>query len=588
MKGAAHLARLRLLHPVRWRLVAGLACMLAAVALQLTIPRGIAHGIDNVARFARDGIPAWLMLTMVTVIVLFALASMGRQYLFQTAGYRIVADVRRQFFAAVINRPIAFHDRHHVGELCSRLASDVPTLHESLTTGAANLLRSLCLLAGALAMLLHISPALSVPLILLVPASLYLGKVSGSSYRARAREVQASLADSGKVAQEHFANVRLVHAFNQQAGAVARYARATGALLHVSVANARLMAIYSGLALGLTWVATLVTLCYGVHLIARGELSIGELTAFVLYAGILTDSASSASEFWNAWMRSLGATDRVFDLLTSGAAAPVADPAVPRLAGRIALHGVRFSYPERPGVTALDGIDLEIAPGEKVALVGESGAGKSTIANLVLGHYRPDAGQLRFDGIEAATAGVATIRSHMAIVEQEPALFSGTIAENIAFALPDRTVAHAELVEAARLAHAHDFISAFPDGYATAVGEGGMQLSGGQKQRIAIARALLRNPSILVLDEATSALDAASERLVQDALDRLMEGRTTIIIAHRFSTIARADRIVVMAGGRICQQGNHAELVRQEDGPYLRLMRSQMPIGVSGLEQAAA
>jgi len=579
MKGGAHLERLRLLHPVRWRLAAALACMLAAVALQLAIPRGIAYGIDNVARFAREGIPAWLVLAMLAVVLLFALASMARLYLFQTAGHRIVADVRRRFFAAVINQPMAFHDRHHVGELGSRLASDVPALHESLTGGAANLLRSLCLFAGALAMLLQISPALSLPLILLVPASLYLGKVSGSSYRARAREVQASMAASGKVAQEHFANVRLVHAFNQQAGALARYAKASAALLQVSVANTRVMALYSGLSIALTWVATLVTLCYGVHLIARGDLSIGQLTAFVLYAGILTDSASSASEFWNGWMRSLGATDRVFELLASGAAAPVADPAAARLGGRIALHGVRFAYPERPGAIALDGIDLEIAPGERVALVGESGAGKSTVANLVLGHYRPDAGQLHFDGIDAATLGVATIRSHMAIVEQEPALFSGTIAENIAFALPGREVAQDELVEAARLAHAHDFISAFPDGYATLVGEGGAQLSGGQKQRIAIARALLRNPSILILDEATSALDAASERLVQDALERLMEGRTTIIIAHRFSTIARADRIVVMEGGRIRQQGSHAQLLRHPDGPYLQLMRSQMSVG---------
>jgi ATP-binding cassette subfamily B protein len=579
---AAHLDRLRLLHPVRWRLAAALACMLAAVLLQLAIPRGIAYGIDNVARFARDGIPAALIVAMVAVVLLFALATMGRLYLFQTAGYRIVTNVRRRFFAAVINQPIAFHDRHHVGELGSRLASDVPALHDSLTGGAANLLRSLCLLAGALAMLLHISPALSLPLVLLVPASLYLGKVSGSSYRARARALQASLADSGKVAQEHFANVRLVHAFNQQTGALARYARATAALLQVSVANARTMALYAGLAMALTWLATLVTLCYGVHLIARGDLSVGQLTAFVLYAGMLTDSASSASEFWNGWMRSLGATDRVFELLTSEAAAPVVNPAAARLSGRIGLHGVRFSYPERPGAIALDGIDLEIAPGEKVALVGASGAGKSTLANLVLGHYAPDAGQLRFDGIDAATLGATAIRSHMAIVEQEPALFSGTIAENIAFAVPERDVTQAELADAARLAHAHDFISAFPDGYATRVGEGGAQLSGGQKQRIAIARALLRNPSILILDEATSALDAASERLVQDALDKLMEGRTTIIIAHRFSTIARADRIVVMEAGRIGQAGSHAELVGQDDGPYLRLMRSQMGADKAG------
>jgi ATP-binding cassette subfamily B protein len=272
-------------------------------------------------------------------------------------------------------------------------------------------------------------------------------------------------------------------------------------------------------------------------------------------------------------MRTLGATDRLFDILREHR--PPAEPSVQALpAGQVALEGVTFSYPERPGVTALDAVSFRVAAGEKVALVGESGAGKSTIASLILGYYPPGTGL--FDGIDAADMGLADIRSRIAIVEQEPSMFSGSIADNIAFAVPDRDVPLVEVMAAARQAHAHEFITAFPQGYDTQVGEHGVQLSGGQKQRVAIARALLRNPAILILDEATSALDTSSELLVQQALDILMEGRTTIIIAHRFSTIAKADRIVVMESGKIVQQGTHEQLSRQADGVYLRLVCGQM------------
>ena len=570
-----HLERLRLAYPVRWRVAAGLACMVAAVGLQLAIPQGIAYAVDHLDRFRDAGIPIHLVLAMLDVVVLYAVTSMARFYLMHTAGYRIVARVRRRLFDTIVHQPMSFHDRHHVGELSSRLSADVMALHESLTMGAGHALRSLTLFLGGLAMLLHLSPVLSLPLALFIPASLLVGKRSGASYRERSREVQSSMADTGKTAQEYFSNVRLVQAFSQQDGAARAYTRMVHRLLDVSVDNARMMAVYQGLQSILTLLALVVTVCLGVHLIARGELSIGELTAFILYASMVTDAASSMAEFWNSWMRTLGATDRIFALLRDGEP-PLAGDTGRRLDGAVALRDVHFFYPERPGMKALDGVDLEIAAGEKVALVGPSGAGKSTIASLILGHYRPGAGQVLFDGIDAADIGINTVRRHIAIVEQEPSLFSGTIAENIAFALPGRDVTREELAAAARLAHAHDFISAFPLGYDTVVGERGVQLSGGQKQRIAIARALLRDPGILILDEATSALDAASERLVQSALETLMRGRTTIIIAHRLSTIAKADRIVVMDGGQVRQQGSHAELMRQPDGLYAGLIRNQV------------
>ncbi|MEW6372120.1 MAG: ABC transporter ATP-binding protein [Pseudomonadota bacterium] len=575
MNFAPHLERLRLLRPVRGRLAAALLCMGAGVLIQLGFPRAIAWFIDHAEQLRQTGIPPHLVLAMVGAAILLALVSALRYYLFQSASQHIVTRLRRQLFGVLIRQPIGFFDQHHVGELTSRLHGDVMSLHESLTIGAANVLRSLCVFGGGVAMLLSLSPLLSVPLALFIPASLYLGKRSGNSYRERAREVQASLADSGKVAQEHFANVRLVHAFNQQAGASARYGTATARALAAALSNARLLSTFQGLMSLLLYLALISTLCFGAWLIGQGRLSVGELTAFIIYATMVTEAANALTDFWGSWMRTLGATDRVFELLRlaprdEGGAEP------PSLSGRIVFDNVGFRYPQRPAQAALEGVNLALAAGETVALVGPSGAGKSTIANLLLGHYAPGQGRILFDGLDAAALAPSALRRHVAVVEQEPALFSGSIADNIRFAVPEREVTQAEVEAVARRAQAHDFILGFPDGYDTVVGERGVQLSGGQKQRIAIARAMLRDPAILILDEATSALDAASETLVQAGLDRLMQGRTTIIIAHRLSTIVSADRIVVLAGGRICQQGSHAELLRQGEGPYAELMRHQL------------
>lgn len=570
-----HWERLRLLHPVRWRVAAGLFFMVITVVVQLAFPKAIAHFIDHVGEIKNGAISAQLGLLMLGIIVAQAIASTLQFYLFDSSGHLIITRIRRKLFEVVINQPVGFHDKHHVGELTSRLTADVQSLHETLTRAPSNALRSICVFVGGLAMLLHISPSLSMALVVFVPASLYLGKLSGENYRQRARQVQTSLADSGKVAHEHFANVRLVHAFNQEAGALSKYVGATRRLLAVSLASSRLMALFQGMMSMLGFLALLVTLWFGAHLIGKGLLSVGDLTAFIIYSAMVTESSTSMSEFWNTWMRSIGATDRIFEILRSHRPLE-AQRGQAALKGQIEFRDAVFSYPERAGSIALNDINLTIAAGEKVALVGASGAGKSTIASMILGHYQLDQGRLLFDQIDATSLRVADIRSHIAIVEQEPALFSGSIAENIAFAVSDRVVTQDELCAAARLANAHDFICGFPDGYDTVVGERGVQLSGGQKQRIAIARAILRNPKILILDEATSALDSASEQLVQRALDALMAGRTTIIIAHRFSTIVKADRILVMDDGKIREQGSHAELFRNQDGRYFALMHNQL------------
>ncbi len=584
---SAHVERLRLLLPVRWRLAAGLTCLLVSVLIQMAFPKAIAYFIDHIDTLARSGIPGKVVLLMAGAVLLQAIASTLRFYLLDSSGHLVITRLRRRLFDVLINQPVSFFDKHHVGELTSRMSADVQGLNESLTMGAANVMRSVCVFVVAMAMVLSLSPLLSLVLLLFVPASMYMGKRAGASYRAGGRDIQNALADSSKVAQEHFSHVRLVQAYNQQAGALAKYMVATQRLLDVLLIRTRLLALQRGVSSLLLLAALLATLWLGAHLIGQGQLSVGNLTAFVIYSSMASQSADAISEFWSSWMRSIGATDRIFDLLRTQQ--PPASPRNHRpLSGRIVFENVVFAYPERSRAPALKGINLAIAPGQTVALVGASGAGKSTIASLILGQYQPDAGRLLFDQLDAASLDVAHLRAHMAVVEQEPSLFSGSIADNIAFALPGRDVPLAEVMTAARLAHAHEFISAFPDGYNTLVGERGVQLSGGQKQRIAIARALLRDPAILILDEATSALDSASEKLVQQALDTLMKGRTTIVIAHRFSTIIKADRIFVMDQGIIAQQGTHAELVQQQEGPYYQLMRHQLFQAEQPLEPAAS
>ncbi|OEZ59047.1 ABC transporter ATP-binding protein [Duganella sp. HH105] len=573
-----HLQRLALLRAFAPRLALGLMFMALTVLVELSYPRALAYFIDHIG-LKSDG--SWFgpfAATVTAVLALQAVATTMRYYLFESTGHLIVARIRRLLYGALIQQPVGFYDKHNVGELTSRLSGDVEILHDTLTMGLAISLRSLCVLAGCVVMLLLISPVLSLILLVYVPLTLFMGDWLGKHVRRQSREIRQRQADCGSVAHEYFSNIRLVHAFNQQRGAGARYGAATAHALAAAIANTRLLASFRGVSSFLMYVALLATLWLGARLIGQGSLTVGELTSFVIYAGMVTSSSGAVSDFWSDWMRTIGATERVFEIIGSEpqpqASQQPADAVV--LRGELAFRDVGFVYPERPEKLALDHVSFSIAAGENVALVGASGAGKSTIASMILGFYQPDSGGIAFDGVPAEQLDLAGVRAHIAIVEQEPSLFSGSIFENIAFALPDREVTRAEVVDAARLANAHDFIEGFPHGYDTVVGERGVQLSGGQKQRIAIARAVLRDPKILILDEATSALDAASEQQVQQALDTLMAGRTTIVIAHRYSTIVKADRVLVLEHGAVVQSGPHAQLIEQRDGVYFHLMKSQL------------
>lgn len=571
------LRRFRLLRPFSRRLAAGYALLLLTALFQLFYPKAIATFIDKSVAGPASTWLVWMAVGMSALLLVHAAAIALRHYLFASAGSMAVADLRIALFDALLRRDAEFFDAQNVGDLTNRLSTDVEHLQEALTTDAAMLLHTAITGVGAAAMLLVISPALSLLILVLAPLVVFSMRWVGTHSRILSRWKQERLAYCGRLAHEVLSNMRLVHAFTQEARERQRFSDAIHAARGFALSGDRL---FSGLEGGATFVqsiALLVTVLVGGALVARGGLSLGDLTGFILYAGMAAGSATTLGGLWGEWMRAIGATDRVFELIDGAPAVRATTAtATARLDGLIRFDAVEFSYPTRPEQQALRDFSLTIHPGEKVALVGGSGAGKSTVVNLLLGFYVPTRGAILVDGIDMAKLDRAGIRRQIAIVEQEPALFSTSIEENIRYGATDPEVSDEEVMRAARDAHVHEFVSLFPDGYETLVGARGLQLSGGQKQRVAIARALLRNPRLLVLDEATSALDAESESKVQAALSRIMEGRTTIIIAHRLSTIRFADRVVVMREGRIVQCGSHRELMDSHVDYYRRLVSGQM------------
>lgn len=543
--------------------------MSVTVVIQLLYPKALAYFIDHLGQPLAPGWFSRFALMMLALLLVQAGATALRYYLFESTGLMLVTAVREQVHRVLLRQEVAFFDRHNVGELTNRLSADVEALQDTFTMGMAISLRSALVCVGGIVLLIATSPLLSLAMLPFIPLSLYLGKKVGRQIQACSAEIQASQALCGQVAHENLSNIRLVQAFNRQPLAQHRYQQAMTEAFGQSLGRTRYLARFQGFSSLLIYLVLVLTLWLGANLIASHALSVGELTSFVLYSAMVTASAGAISNFWSEWMRALGATQHLFKLLDDDRPDP--PKGLTAKAHAIRFENVSFAYPGRPDKLALDQVNLALHQGEKVALVGPSGAGKSTVASLLLGFYTPDTGQLLFDGIDSTKLDWQALRAQVAVVEQEPSLFFGTIKDNIAFGASNEAPSQQAIEAAARLANAHDFISQFAKGYDTEVGERGVQLSGGQKQRIAIARALLRNPRLLILDEATSALDGASEQLVQEALDNLMTGRTTLIIAHRQSTIAKADRILVMDHGKVVQQVSPGALVDQPGTPYARL-----------------
>lgn len=573
----AHASRFKLIKEFRWRLVTGMLVMLLTIVLQLSLPKFAAYFIDNFQSLVSQQQLWQYILLVAAIVIIHAFSSAARYYIFESTGLLIVKKARNLMHRALTRNAVAFYDSNSAAELASRLSTDVEQLQDTLTMGLAISIRSLCVLVGCIIMLLYLSPILSVCLLPILPLQFYFSRWLGNNVMRLSEDIQQKQAENNKLGFEHLSNIRLIHAFNGQSKLQNKYQDAAQRHYQMSLSRTSLLAKVQIATVLVTYFAILLLFVVGASLISAGNMSIGELTSFVIYAGMLTACTSAIGDFWNSWMNALGATSRVFSFIEQNKNDDDGTTTL-TVSGDISFSNVCFSYPSRPGKQVLHDISFNIAAGKKVALLGRTGSGKSTIVNLLLGFYQCDDGSIHYDDIRLSETNIKALRQNIALVEQEPAMFSGTIRENIAFAAC-RDVSESDIIAAAEQAYAMEFITKLPQGLDTIVGERGLQLSGGQKQRIAIARAIIRDPKILILDEATSALDAQSERWVQKALQAVMQERTTIVIAHRLTTIETCDDIVLLKDGEIVQHGSYRELSKVADGPFCQLMQiGQSPI----------
>jgi ABC transporter fused permease/ATP-binding protein len=564
---------LGLARPQAPRIITGTVFLLIASALGLLYPKAIGYIIDEVLGSRNSALIDQVALAMGVVFTFQGLAMALRFYLFSTAGERVVAKLRQDLFASLMSQEVGFFDERKTGELTNRLASDTTVLQNTVSVNISMGLRNTAQALGGIALLFHTSPVLTGLMLAIVPAVAVGAVMYGRKVRGLSRDTQDALAAANQVAEEGISGVRTVRSFAAERHEVERYRTAIERAYGIARRRIFQSTFFMAGASAAGYMASATVLWYGARLVLEGRMTVGALTSFLMYSLMVAVSLGTLTDLWADFMRASGAAERVFELIDRQPTIPSTGGERPTsVQGRVEFQEVRFAYPSRLDIPVLQGIDLELAPGEVVAIVGPSGAGKSTIAALLARMYDPQGGRVLLDGKELRSLDPEWLRQHIGTVAQEPMLFATSVADNIRYGRMDAT--EAEIEAAARAANAHEFISRFPEGYRTLVGERGVQLSGGQKQRIAIARAVLKDPRLLVLDEATSALDAESEHLVQEALERLMKGRTTLIIAHRLSTVAGADRVLVLEGGQVVQSGDHTTLMGQ-DGLYRRLVERQ-------------
>jgi ATP-binding cassette, subfamily B, bacterial MsbA len=525
---------------------------------------------------SRLGVLNWVALSLLGVFVLQALFNFIQSYYLSFVGERVMADLRMQTYEHIQRMSLRFFADRHVGEITSRVTNDVTTIQNVVTINIATFLQNLITFGGGLGLMIFLSPRLTLLTMVVVPGMLFAGIFFGRRIRGISTEVQDRLANATSVLEETVAGVRVVQSFAREPYEIKRFRQAIEEAFQTSMRRTRVRATFLPIISFLGFTAIILVLWYGGLLVVRGQISSGALVSFLLYAGTIAASLGTFTGLYSQLQEALGATNRVFAILDTEPDIkdkPNAIP-LPHVNGAIRFDHVYFEYEPDDDIhnDVLHDIALDVQPGEIVALVGPSGAGKSTLVNMIPRFYDPTAGAITIDGYDLRDVKLAPLREQIGIVPQETLLFSGTIRENILYGNLD--AGDDDLIAAARAANAHQFISQLPRGYDTVVGERGVKLSGGQRQRVAIARALLKDPRILILDEATSALDSESEALVQEALERLMQGRTTFVIAHRLSTVQIANRIVVMESGRIVELGNHAELMAL-GGLYSRLYSLQ-------------
>jgi ATP-binding cassette, subfamily B, bacterial len=566
--------------PYRGMAVGALAALVFTAALSLALPIAVRRVVDNFngadAHLLNDYFGAAL-----GIATLLALGTGLRYYLVTRLGERVVADIRKALFDRVVGMSPAFFEQILTGEVLSRLTTDTTLILSVIGSSLSVALRNALMLVGGLALMLYTSAKLTGLVLLIVPAVVIPIVVLGRKLRRLSRENQEWIAASSGSASEVLLAAQTVQAFTHEPESRADFAEVTEKSFRSAKARIGARAVMTIIVIFLVFTGIVGVLWIGARDVRAGEMSAGALIQFVIYSVLVAGSVGALSEIVGELQRAAGATERLVELL--GATDTVKDPERPKrlprpAKGAVAFENVTFHYPTRPEVSALDGIELAVAPGETVALVGPSGAGKTTIIQLLLRFYDPGAGRVTIDGIDLREMARGDFRRQLALVPQDPVIFATSARENIRFGRPEAS--DAEVEAAARAAAAHEFLSALPQGYDSFVGERGVMLSGGQKQRIAIARAILRDAPILLLDEATSALDAESERAVQQAVERLSASRTTLIVAHRLATVKKADRIVVFDQGRIVDQGRHEDLVAG-GGLYARLARLQFTDGVA-------
>ncbi|KAK9511846.1 hypothetical protein O3M35_000427 [Rhynocoris fuscipes] len=573
---------LNLAKPESWNIAGAVMLLLISSSVTMAVPFALGKVIDLIYNTDSDVMKGNLHIlcaVLLGVFIIGGLCNFGRVYLMNMSAQRITKSLREKVFSSIMHQEVGFFDRNKTGELINRLSTDTSVVSNSVTMNISDGLRSTFMVAAGISMMFYMSPKLALVSLCIVPPVAGMAIMYGRFIRKMTRKVQDSLAEATQVAEERISNIRTVKSFSKEDMEIYIYNEKMEQILKLAKKESLARGIFFGMA-GLSGNAIALTVLYcGGMMVSEQTMSVGDLSAFILYAAYIGVSIGGLSSFYSELNKGLGASTRLWqiidrqpDILWKGGSRPVDE-----LCGDVCFSSVYFSYPTRTEASVLKGIDLTIPKGNVTAVVGASGSGKSTLAYLLLGLYLPTSGQVLVDGIPVHNYDFQWLRDRVGSVSQEPVLFSGTVRENILYgARRGHLVTEKELENVMKEANAYDFVHRdLPDGINTVVGERGIMLSGGQKQRIAIARALIKNPTILIMDEATSALDAESEHLVQEALERILKGRTVLTIAHRLSTIKNADQIAVLEGGKIVELGKYEELNKIENGVFRKLVRHQ-------------